>query len=154
MALKKKDKAIVGDDWLRPEEMKIKEEKSLDDKIKSLTEDMNKFSKSSLVIGSNERKEFLRKVSEWSNLVKDEKFTENMFIQYQNYIGNNPEIILDFLETHKVTEEFMERFFLAKKWGIHPAYILKYQPHLTNFIKKYKDYFNQEDYENIINPKD
>lgn len=100
-----------------------------------------------------DRGALLKAVSTWSDLVIEPEFTEEMFLFYQNYIGYNPEILLDFLKTHAVTEEFLERFFNAKKWGIHPAYILKYQSHLTGFIKKYKEYFNPEDYDKIINPK-
>lgn len=95
-------------------------------------------------------KELLKEVSEWLDIISDKEFTEEKFIQYQNYIGYNPELLTEFIKTHKVSENFMEMFFQAKKWGIHPAYILKHQAHLVDFIKKYKEYFNPEDYKKFL----
>ena len=95
-------------------------------------------------------KELLKEVSEWQDIMSNKEFTEEMFIQYQNYIGYNPELLTEFIKNHKVSENFMEMFFQAKKWGIHPAYILKHQSHLVDFIKKYKEYFNPEDYRKFL----
>ena len=142
------DQVKIAKEWLKQEP---ENEKSLENQIKTLTQAMDELQKESLTLGSEQRKKFLKEVSKWSDIVKDENFTEDMFLFYQNYIGHNPEILLDFIKTHKLTEEFMERFFKAKKWGIHPAYILKHQSHLTNFIIKYKEYFNPSDYDKVIN---